>query len=271
MFQRTDCDVTIPARYDHVIDTRLCTVLASADRPDIRVGTVEHLMAALAGAGINNALVQVDGPEIPIFDGSAASFAFLIECAGVAEQSEPAPVIEIMRQVRVSHAGASAELRPVASRDAPCGLHMDFAISFDASAIGRQSLQFHLTPSTFGELARARTFTLASEVAELRAAGLAQGGSLDNAVVVDGADVLNPGGLRMRDEFVRHKMLDAVGDLALAGALLHGQFIGDRSGHALNNRLLRAVFADRANWRAVPSAVRQPAALEWSPRELQAA
>lgn len=270
-FHRTDCDAFIPARYNHVVDTRLCTVIASAERPDIRVGTIEHLMAALAGAGVGNAIVQVDGPEIPILDGSAANFAFLIECAGVAEQAAPAPVIEILRPVRVSHAGASAELRPAVSTAEGYGLDMDFSIAFDATAIGQQSLRFRLTPTSFRELARARTFTLASEVAQLRAAGLARGGSLDNAVVVDGDVVLNPGGLRMRDEFVRHKMLDAVGDLALAGALLHGQFVGDRSGHALNNRLLRAVFADPANWRRVPVAMRQPTPLEWSPRELQVA
>ncbi len=271
VFHRSDCDVFIPARYDHVVDTRLCTVIASAERPDIRVGTIEHLMAALAGAGVGNAVVQVDGPEIPILDGSAANFAFLIECAGIAEQAEAAPVIEILRPVRVSHSGSSAELRPAMSEAETPGLNIDFSIAFDATAIGRQSLRFRLTPTSFRELARARTFTLASEVAQLRAAGLARGGSLDNAVVVDGATVLNPGGLRMRDEFVRHKMLDAIGDLALAGALLHGRFIGDRSGHALNNRLLRALFADRANWRLAPSAMRQPAPLEWSPRELQAA
>ena len=148
---------------------------------------------------------------------------------------------------------------------------MDFSIAFDASAIGRQSLHLRLTPASFRELARARTFALASEVSQLQAAGLARGGSLDNAVVVDGGRVLNPGGLRMRDEFVRHKMLDAVGDMALAGATLHGRFIGDCSGHALNNRLLRALFADRGNWRLAPPAGRHTTPPNWSPRELQAA
>lgn len=269
VFQRSDRGVSIPARYDNVVDTRLCTVLASAEQPDIRVGTVEHLMAALAGSGIDNAVIAVDGPEVPILDGSAANFLFLIECAGIAEQDEFAPTIEVLRPVRVAHSGGSAELRPAVTGAAP-GLDMDFSIAFDASAIGRQSLHLRLTPDGFRALARARTFTLASEVSELRAAGLARGGSLDNAVVVDGAAVLNPGGLRMRDEFVRHKMLDAVGDMALAGAALHGRFIGDCSGHALNNRLLRALFADRGNWRlAAPNPASAP--LTWSPRELQAA
>ena len=271
VFQRTDLGVAIPASYDRVVDTRLCTVVADAERPDIRVGTIEHVMAALAGAGVDNAVVAVDGPEIPILDGSAANFTFLIECAGIAVQDAPAPVIEIVRPVRVSHSGGSAELRPALPERQASGLEMDFSIVFDATAIGRQSLRLRLTPDSFRELARARTFTLASEVAQLRAAGLARGGSLDNAVVVDGAAVLNPGGLRMRDEFVRHKMLDAVGDLALAGAALHGHFIGNCSGHALNNRLLRALFADHANWRIASPAVRHPASVAWSPRELQAA
>jgi UDP-3-O-[3-hydroxymyristoyl] N-acetylglucosamine deacetylase len=131
---------------------------------------------------------------------------------------------------------------------------MALSIAFDAAAIGRQAFSLRLTPESFRcELARARTFTLAGEVAQMQACGLARGGSLDNAVVVDGARILNPGGLRMRDEFVRHKLLDAVGDLALAGAPLLGRFVAHRSGHALNNRLLRALFADSANWRMQPA------------------
>ena len=145
----------------------------------------------------------------------------------------------------MSQGEAFAELRPD-----PFGLDMAFSIDFDAAAIGRQALTLRLTPDAFrGELARARTFTLASEVEAMRADGLARGGSLDNAVVVDGARVLNPGGLRMADEFVRHKLLDAVGDLALAGAPLRARFVAHRGGHALNNHLLRALFADAANWR----------------------
>ncbi len=270
VFRRSDLDVSIPARFDHVADTKLCTVLASAEHPGVQVGTVEHVMAALAGAGVSNAVVSVDGPEIPILDGSAANFLFLIECAGVIEQDEPSAAIEIVRPVRVCHAGGSAELRP-AKAGASRGLDMSLSIAFDAAAIGRQSLHVRLTPASFGELARARTFTLASEVAQLQASGLARGGSLDNAVVVDGAAVLNPGGLRMRDEFVRHKMLDAVGDLALAGAVLHGRFIGQCSGHALNNRLLRALFADPANWRPVKPSGGEASLPAWSQPELQAA
>lgn len=251
VFRRSDLGVEIPARYDHVVDTRLCTVLGLPDDPAARVGTVEHVMAALAGAGVHNAVVEVDGPEVPIHDGSAASFLFLIDCAGIAEQDEFIASIEVLRPVRVELGEAFAELRPFRY-----GFDLSLSIAFEAAAIGRQALTMRLSADAFrAELARARTFTLASEVAQMRAAGLARGGSLDNAVVVDGAKVLNPEGLRMRDEFVRHKLLDAVGDLALSGAPLLGRFLGHRTGHALNNRLLRALFADSANWRMAPAAL----------------
>ena len=260
VFRRTDLGIEIPARYDNVVDSRLCTVIGLAGQPDARVSTIEHVMAALAGAGVHNAIVEIDGPEVPIHDGSAAGFLFLIDCAGVTEQCEFAAGIEVMRPVRVEHGEAFAELRPFAF-----GFDMAMSIAFDAAAIGRQALTLRLTPESFrAELAQARTFTLASEVAALRAAGLALGGSLDNAIVVDGAKVLNPAGLRMGDEFVRHKLLDAVGDLALAGAPLRGRFIGHRTGHALNNRLLRALFADAANWRLAPAAVAAAPVPVWS-------
>jgi len=249
VFRRSDLGIDIPARFDHVVDTKLCTVLAIPDRPEARVGTVEHILAALAGTGVTNALIEIDGPEIPILDGSAASFVFLIDCAGIVAQAASAPVIEIVSAVRVQHGEAFAELRP-----GPFGFDMDMSIDFAATAIGCQALRTRLSPDTFrAELARARTFTQASEVAALKSVGLALGGSLDNAVVVDQATVLNPGGLRMPDEFIRHKMLDAVGDLALAGAMLRGRLIAHRAGHHLNNLLLRALFADDANWRLLPS------------------
>lgn len=250
VFRRTDLGLDIPARFDQVSDTRLCTVLASPGRPDARVGTVEHLMAALSACGISNILVELDGPEMPALDGSAAQWVFLLDCAGSVEQRAPARVVEVLRTVRVQDGEAFAELRPGVSGS----LEMSMSIAFDAPAIGRQALSLTANGTAVRhELAEARTFTLAHEVAGLQAAGLAQGGSLDNAVVVDGARVLNPGGLRMADEFVRHKMLDAVGDLAMAGALLQGRFVGHRSGHTLNNRVLRALFADPSNWRDVTS------------------
>lgn len=249
-FRRIDLGIEIPARFDHVVDTRLATVLALDGNAAARVGTVEHVMAALAGSGIDNALVEIDGPEPPVLDGSAAPFVFLIDCAGVVEQDAPRAVIDVRRVVRVSEGDAFAELRP--ARPGAIGLDMALSIDFAAAAIGRQALSLSLSADSFRrELARARTFALADEIERLRASGFAKGGSLDNAVVVDQARVLNPSGLRMPDEFVRHKLLDAVGDLALAGASLRGRFVAHRSGHALNNRLLRALFADGAVGRSV--------------------
>jgi UDP-3-O-[3-hydroxymyristoyl] N-acetylglucosamine deacetylase len=266
VFHRTDLRRLIPARHDNVTNTRLCTVLADPADPEIRVGTVEHVVAALAGCGIDNALIDVDGPEVPILDGSAASFVFLIDCAGSVAQGAPRACIEIREPVRVEEGDAFVELRPLAAPTGPGMLEMSLSIAFSAAAIGAQSLSLHLTEDSFRQhLARARTFAQAAEVAQLQQAGLALGGSLDNAIVVDGARVLNPGGLRMPDEFVRHKLLDAVGDLALAGAPIRGRFIGYRSGHALNNRLLRALFADPGHSR------RTTMALDWASAVAQAA
>ena len=248
LFRRTDLGIDIPAHHDAVVDTRLCTQVGIADQPEACIGTVEHLMSALSATGIDNVVIDVDGPEVPVFDGSAAPFLFLIDCAGIKAQSVPRQVVEILRTVRVDAAGgAFAELRPSA-----VGLEMALSIDFAASAIGRQALNVTLSEHSFRtEIARARTFTMLAEIEAMQAAGLARGGTLDNAVVVDGARVVNPAGLRCRDEFVRHKMLDAVGDLALAGGPIQGRFVAHKTGHALNNRLLRAVFADAANWRLV--------------------
>ncbi len=251
VFRRTDLGVDIAARFDNVCDTRLCTVIGSGEA---RVGTVEHLMAALAGTGVDNALIEIDGPEVPILDGSASPFLFLLDCAGIVEQYEPRATIEILRPIRVSDGEAFAELRPYprSSRIAPPVLEMELTIDFAAAAIGKQGCSLRLTPNSFREeLSGARTFAMAAEVEQLQKAGLALGGSLDNAVVVDGDKVLNPNGLRMPREFARHKMLDAVGDLALAGTALHGRFVAHRTGHALNNKLLRALFADASAWRNI--------------------
>lgn len=256
VFRRTDLGRDIPARFDRVVDTKLSTVLADRQWASVRVGTVEHVLAALAGLGIDNALVELDGPEVPILDGSAAPFVFLIECAGIVTQAAPRRAIEILRPVRVTEGAAFAELQPVAGHarglDPARRLDMALSIDFAAAAIGRQAVSVRLTPDIFRrDLAQARTFGLLEEVEALQAAGLAMGGSLDNAVVVDGDRVLNPGGLRMPDEFVRHKLVDAVGDLALAGAMLHGRLVAHRTGHSLNNRLLHALFADVSAWREV--------------------
>lgn len=245
IFRRTDLEMDIPARFDKVSDTLLCTLISNGEA---KVGTVEHLMAALAASEVDDVVIEVDAPEIPIFDGSAAPFLFLIESAGVVEHGGARPSLEMLRSVRVEKDGAFAELHP----HQPGGKGFDVALSiaFKAQAIGTQAFTFHLSESGFlAEIAKARTFTLLSEVEALRKAGLVRGGSLANAVVVDGDKVLNPEGLRYHDEFVRHKLLDVIGDLYLAGAPICGVFKGHRTGHGLNNQLLRAVFADQANYR----------------------
>ncbi|OYV35717.1 MAG: UDP-3-O-[3-hydroxymyristoyl] N-acetylglucosamine deacetylase, partial [Rhodospirillales bacterium 20-64-7] len=216
-------------------------------------GTIEHLMAALAASRIDDVIVEVNAPELPIFDGSAAPFLFLIESAGLTDHEGTRETIEILRNVRVERDGAFAELRPHGLGGA--GFDLSLAIDFAAAAIGAQAYRLTLTPDAFAaELAAARTFTQAAEIEALRAAGLAKGGSLANAIVVDGAKILNPEGLRFDNEFVRHKLLDVVGDLALAGAAISGRFFGSRTGHALNNALLHALFADPANYRRTRAA-----------------
>lgn len=251
-FRRIDLGVDIPARFDFVADTRLCTTIAAPTAPQACIGTIEHIMAALAGAGIDDAIIEVDGPEIPILDGSAAPFLFLIDCAGIATSAAPRQMIEVLRPVRVEDAqGAFAELRP----NSEVAFDATLEIDYPNTAIGHQSLKFRLTPEAFrANLADSRTFGLKEDVARLHQAGLALGGSLENAVVVDGMTILNPGGLRHADEFIRHKALDLVGDLALAGAPLRACFVGSRSGHALNNQVLRTLFADASAWRWVGGA-----------------
>lgn len=247
VFHRSDLNVSIPARYDHVFETRLCTGLALPEQPEARVGTVEHVMAALASAGVDDAVVELDGIEVPILDGSADPFLFLIDCAGMTEHLGTRRTIEVLKPVRVEDEnGAWAELAP----NDDLALDAELTIDFGETAIGRQSFGLRVSTDSFRtELANARTFTLAEEISRLRAAGLARGGSLDNAIVVDGTLIVNPGGLRRPDEFVRHKLLDVVGDLALAGAPIAGRFTGHRSGHAINNQLLRKLMADRSAWR----------------------
>ncbi len=245
VFNRVDVDEgsgEIPARFDRVVDTRMCTTLGN--EAGVTVGTTEHLMAAFAGLGVDNAVVDLDGPEVPIMDGSAAPFVFLIECAGLAEQDAPRRVIRVLKDVALADGPAEARLAPADH------LSLDCEIDFKSAAVDRQSLRLGMVNGTFRkELARARTFGFLEEVEQLRALGLARGGSLENAIVVHDGRVLNEEGLRYDDEFVRHKALDALGDLYLAGAAIIGAFRGVRSGHAANNRLLRALFADPSAWR----------------------
>lgn len=243
-FVRTDRgDAVIPALWDRVTDTRLCTTLANEQ--GIAVGTVEHLMAAFAGCGVDNAVVEIDGPEVPIMDGSAQPFVFLIECAGIVEQSAPRRVIRVLKDVVVDDGRNRAMLSP-SDR-----LSVDLEIDFTSVAVSRQAISLGVVNGTFcRELARARTFGFLKEVEQLRAAGFARGGSLDNAIVVNGDQIMNKDGLRYDDEFVRHKALDAIGDLYLAGGYVIGRFSGFCSGHHLNNQVLRALFADSSAWRA---------------------
>lgn len=250
-FRRIDLpdQPVIPARWDHVIDTRRNTTLGLPGRPEATVGTVEHLLAALAGSGVDNAIVDIDGPEVPIMDGSAAPFVFLIECAGLTTQTAARHVLEILRPVTVEEGGASLTLLP----DPGVVPTYEMEIEFASSAIRRQHRVVRLVSGAFKrDLARARTFGFVEEIEALRDAGLARGGSLDNAVVLRGATVLNAGGLRYTDEFVRHKLLDLVGDLALAGLQLRGRVVARRAGHRLNNLALRALFADPRAYRVVP-------------------
>lgn len=245
----------LSAQWDQVIDTRMCTVLGNDDGTTI--GTIEHLMAALAGAGVDNAVITLDGPEVPIMDGSAAPFVAMLECVGLSEQRMPRRAIRILKPITVGEGSKFATYTP-----APVA-SFSFEIDFDNAVVARQSRTFTLAPEAFrDEIGEARTFGFLHEVDYLRSVGLARGGSLENAVVISGDTVLNEGGLRFEDEFVRHKILDAVGDLYLAGAPIIGHFHGCRSGHALNNQLLHALFADESAWCFDPPAVLAP--VSWS-------
>ncbi|GGH30293.1 UDP-3-O-[3-hydroxymyristoyl] N-acetylglucosamine deacetylase [Cribrihabitans marinus] len=237
-FKRTDIhlgDVMIPAIYDAVERTQLCTRLVNG--AGVSVSTVEHVMAALAGCGVHNALIEIDGPEVPIMDGSSVTFVRGIVSRGVRQQASPVLAYKVLKPVTVAREGASATLLP-SDR-----MEIEFTIDFEDAAIGRQAKRLDMANGTFArELCDSRTFCRRADVEMMRDNGLALGGTLDNAVVVDGHNVLTPGGLRHSDEAVRHKMLDALGDLYLAGGPLLGRYVGDRSGHSLTNTLVRTLF-----------------------------
>jgi UDP-3-O-[3-hydroxymyristoyl] N-acetylglucosamine deacetylase len=243
IFKRTDIagkGAEIPALWDHVVDTRMCTTLGNKE--GVTIGTVEHLMAALSGCGVDNVLIELNGPEVPIMDGSSQPFVFLVDCVGVVEQNSPRRVIRVLKTVSVKD--GAAMISPGSH------LSLDFEIDFDNDMVSKQSLSIGVVNGSFAkELARARTFGFLHEVEALRAAGLVKGGSLDNAVVVSGDKVINEEGLRYDDEFVRHKVLDAIGDLYLSGAQIIGRFKGTCSGHATNNALLHALFEDPDAWK----------------------
>lgn len=246
-FRRTDVvgDAWIPARWDAVTPSALCTRITNSS--GISVSTVEHLMAAIAGVGLSNAVVDIDGPEVPIADGSAAGFVAGLLGRGLVRQSDPVLAVEVLRKVEVTAGKARASLEPSQRT------RLSFEIDFPDGAIGRQAKSLDLANGAFvRELCDSRTFCRLSDVEAMRAEGLILGGTLDNAVVVDGDHVVSPGGLRHPDEAVRHKMLDAVGDLALAGGPIIGHYRGYRAGHALTNALLRQLFAEPGAMRLVP-------------------
>jgi UDP-3-O-[3-hydroxymyristoyl] N-acetylglucosamine deacetylase len=244
VFRRIDLasPVDVPARADLVGETRLSSCLV---HQGVKIYTVEHLMSALAGMGVDNAYVDLDGPEVPIMDGSAAAFVLLLQQAGLEEQPSPKRFLRVKRAVEVQEGDKWARLEPYE------GLRLQFSIVFNHPVIERtrQSVSVDFAETSYlKEIARARTFGFMHDVERLREDGLALGGGLDNALVLDEFRVLNTDGLRFADEFIRHKVLDAIGDLYLLGRPLLGAFSAHKSGHALNNRLLRALVADSAAW-----------------------
>jgi UDP-3-O-[3-hydroxymyristoyl] N-acetylglucosamine deacetylase len=242
-FRRSDLGASsfIPALWSNVVETRLGTVIA--DEGGQSVGVVEHLMSALAGAEIDDCLIDVDGPEPPILDGDAMSYLKAIEEAGVRSQNGDRSLLRVQRPVEVESDGAGCGLYPANQEE------YDFAIDFASTAIGRQSYSFTFSPESYrNEIAPARTFGFLHEAEALRAAGLAKGADLSNTLVIDGDKVINSDMLRFPDEFVRHKILDAIGDMKLAGIAVRARFEGRRSSHALNNALLRALFAEPENY-----------------------
>ncbi|WP_439496562.1 UDP-3-O-acyl-N-acetylglucosamine deacetylase [Bosea sp. (in: a-proteobacteria)] len=235
----------IHARHTKVSATELCTVIG--DRSGASVSTIEHLMSACTGLGLDNVLIEIDGPEMPIMDGSAAEFVAAIEATGIVALGATRRYLKILQPVRVENGRAFAELVPFDD-----GFRLDVEIDFDTPVIGRQRKVFDLEPVAYaGEISRARTFGFMREVEQLWKAGFALGASLDNTVAIGDDKVVNPEGLRYADEFVRHKVLDAVGDLALAGYPILGEFRSYCGGHRLNVRILEALFADRANYAVI--------------------
>ncbi len=247
VFRRTDCNpvVEIPAKAEYVGDTSFCTTLV---KDGVRIGTVEHLLSSMAGLGIDNAIIEVSAPEVPIMDGSAGPFVFLVQSAGIKEQAATKRFIKILKPIEVKDNDKSARIEPYE------GFKIDFKIDFDHPVIrngGQESTLEFTSMSYIKMVSRARTFGFLSDFEWLREKNLASGASLDNAIVLDEYRVLNEDGLRYENEFVRHKILDAIGDLYLLGHPIVGAFYGVKSGHTLNNKLIRALMADQTAWEIV--------------------
>ncbi|MFT7267793.1 MAG: UDP-3-O-[3-hydroxymyristoyl] N-acetylglucosamine deacetylase [Porticoccus sp.] len=247
IFRRSDLNpvVEIHAKAENVGDTMLSTTLMKGE---VRVSTVEHLLSAMAGLGIDNAIIDVTASEVPIMDGSASPFVFLLQSAGIKEQNKPKRFIRIKKPITVKDGDKTASFSPFN------GFKVSFSIDFDHPAFNNTTLQASIdfsTTSFVKEVSRARTFGFMHEIEYLRSQGLARGGSMDNAIVVDEFQVLNEDGLRYEDEFVKHKILDAIGDLYLLGNSLIGEYVGYKSGHGLNNALLRKLIAEKDAWEIV--------------------
>lgn len=240
----TDRNPLVPARWDAVTNTDLNTRISNDD--GVGVSTIEHLMAALAGCGVHNALIEIDGPEVPLLDGSSAPFVSAILARGVQQLDVPVRAIRVLKPVTVELGDAVATIEPSEE------LNIDFEIEFADAAIGHQEKSLNMANGAFvRELCDSRTFCRKADIDAMRERGLIVGASLTSAVVVDGVDVVTPGGMRHEDEPVRHKMLDALGDLALAGAPILARYVGQRAGHAMTNKLLRALFADPSAYEMV--------------------
>lgn len=249
-----DRDAMIPARWDAVSDTRLNSRIENA--AGVSVSTIEHVMAALAGCGVHNALIEINGPEVPLLDGSSKAFVQAILTRGLREFDVPVRALRVLKPVTVREGEAQATLLPADE------LRIDFFIEFSDAAIGTQSKSMNMANGAFvRELCDSRTFCRKADIDAMRENGLIAGGSVTSAVVVDGNAVLTPGGMRHADEPVRHKMLDALGDLALAGAPILGRYVGHRAGHAMTNKLLRALFSDPENYELVECSERMAARL----------
>jgi UDP-3-O-[3-hydroxymyristoyl] N-acetylglucosamine deacetylase len=247
IFRRTDMANAedIPARADNVGETALGTTLVKGES---KVSTVEHLLSAFAGLGIDNAVVELSAPEVPIMDGSASPFVFLLQSAGIEEQRAPKRFVRVKQHIRVEEGDKWAEFRPFD------GFKVNFEIEFNHPVFKRRAQKASMdfsTTSFLKEVSRARTFGFMRDLEMMRSRNLALGGNLDNAIVLDDYRVLNEDGLRYEDEFVKHKILDAIGDLYLLGHSLIGEFSGHKSGHALNNKLLRTLIKERSAWEEV--------------------
>ncbi len=242
----TDRDANVPALVTKVTTTELGTNMTNA--AGVSVATVEHFLAACAGLSVDNVIAELDGPELPILDGSSRPFVELLEQAGVTAQSAPKRVLKILKPIEVRPPQGQGGMK-FARLSPGAGFTMNVAIDFQTRAIGRQEISFTMTPGAFArDVAWARTFGFAHQAEQLHAMGKGLGASMDNTVVIEGDAILNPGGLQAKDEFVRHKLLDVIGDLFLAGGTIEGLYESEQPGHALNNQLLRAVFADAASF-----------------------